>query len=208
MSTFRYSIILGLAALCCSCSDTPRFIGSWMASAPTHYSAPMPPNSSANLITGIDFLEGETSTSGPLVLTSLVDISQQLPADTLIIAEPYDVSVAASTSLRGTWTLMDDDEIAIAVDLNTLQVNIDQNGVTFSQNILTRANAATVDSLTQVSVNYWKREISRAWKYEMSHVNYLEDVEVSPDRNMLTFEVESNGHFDIKFAYQRVINAD
>ena len=179
-----------------------------MASAPTHYSAPMPPNSSANLITGIDFLEGETSTSGPLVLTSLVDISQQLPADTLIIAEPYDVSVAASTSLRGTWTLMDDDEIAIAVDLNTLQVNIDQNGVTFSQNILTRANAATVDSLTQVSVNYWKREISRAWKYEMSHVNYLEDVEVSPDRNMLTFEVESNGHFDIKFAYQRVINAD
>ncbi|MGN0223149.1 MAG: hypothetical protein ACI4AM_03875 [Muribaculaceae bacterium] len=205
---FRYTLILGIAALCCACSDSPRFIGSWMTSAPTHYNAPMPKNSTVNFITGIDFLPGEEHTSGPLVLTSLIDISQQLPADSLIIAEPYDVSVAASTSLNGTWTLMDDDEIAIAVDFNTLQVNIDHNGVTFSQNILTRANAATVDSLAQVSINYWKGEIIRAWTYELTRMQYLEDVEVSPDRNMLTFEVKNTGNFDIKLAYQRVINAD
>ena len=130
----------------------------------------MPQNSSVSFVTGIDFLQGEERTSGPLTLTSLIDISQQLPADSLIIAEPYDVSVAASTSLRGTWTLMDDDEIAIAVDFNTFQVNVDQNGVTFSQNILTRADAAIIDSLSQVSINSWKGEITRAWKYELSHM--------------------------------------
>lgn len=168
----------------------------------------MPQNSSVSFITGIDFQQGENSTSGPLVLTSLIDISQQLPADSLLISEPYDVSIAASTSLKGTWTMMDDDEIAIAVDFNTFQVNVDKNGVTFSQNILTRADAATVDSLTQVSINSWKKEITRAWKHELSRMQRFEDVEVSRDRNMLTFEVENTGNFDIKLAFQRVINAD
>ena len=208
MFTIRHLIIAGLAALCCACSDSPRFIGSWLSSAPTEYNSPMPQNSSVSFITGIDFQQGENSTSGPLVLTSLIDISQQLPADSLVIAEPYDVSIAASTSLKGTWTMMDDDEIAIAVDFNTFQVNVDKNGVTFSQNILTRADAATVDSLTQVSINSWKKEITRAWKHELSRMQRFEDVEVSRDRNMLTFEVENTGNFDIKLAFQRVINAD
>lgn len=204
----KYSFIVILAAVSCSCSNSERFIGSWMASAPSPYVNPIPPNSTVNLVAGVEFIEGETPTSGPLLLTSLIDISQQLPADSLIITEPYDVSVAASTSLRGMWTLMDDDEIAIAVDFSTLQVNVDQNGVTFSQNILTRADAATVDSLAQVAVDYWQQEIARAWKSEMSYINTFEDVEVSSDGNMLTLEVDNSGHFDVKMVFRRVTDTD
>ncbi|MGN0210701.1 MAG: hypothetical protein ACI391_06250 [Muribaculaceae bacterium] len=200
--------LLILLLFCSSCSEQPKFVGSWLASAPTKYNTPMPENSIVNFVTSMDIMAGEDNISGPLRLSSLVDITQRIEGDTAVINMPYDVSVAASTTVSGTWTLVDEDEIAIAVDMKSLQVNINANSVTFSQNLLTKVDVATVDSLTEVAIDCWKKEVRRAWTYELSHLQTLDDVEVSENRNMLTFEVGNTGNFDIKLAYQRVINAD
>ena len=62
-----------------------------------------------------------------------------------------------------------------------MQVNVDPNGVTFSQNLLTGAQQPMVDSLTSVTADRWRTAIRTAAAKQFFSFTKLDDVKVVND---------------------------
>lgn len=54
-----------------------------------------------------------------------------------IAVSPVSISAAATTSIQGSWSIIDDDEIALVLDPKSLQVKVDPEAVTVSNDIFT-----------------------------------------------------------------------
>ena len=67
------------------------------------------------------------------------------------------------------------------LDNSTMQVNVDPNGVTFSQNLLTGAQQPMVDSLTSVTADRWRTAIRTAAAKQFFSFTKLDDVKVVND---------------------------
>lgn len=132
-----------------------------------------------------------------VTISAVIDATQPVQAGSLAgFNDPYEVSVAATASISGRWSYedKDDDDILIYLDNKTMQVNVDPNGVTYSQNLLTGAQQPTVDSLTTVTVERWRSAIRNAASKQFFDFTKLDDVKVVND--ILTFEV---GKRDLTF---------
>lgn len=199
-------IALGAVAAMASCSKTPEFLGQWVSSAPVSLKGEIPAASQATAQLTFDFSTGTERKSGPVMLTSDIDLTQPVSGDSSFVS-PYEVSVAATASVNGTWTYAsdDDDELVLSFDMSTLNVVVDPHGVTFSQNLLTGTQQPVLDSLTTVTAERWKAQVKGAVTQQLSRFSMVDDVEVSDNRNVLTFEVRGDDGHDVKCAFRRVL---
>lgn len=200
------AVALGLTA----CDSHPKIAGSWTASAPTSIAAEIPAASTADALLSIDFVNNSSS-DGTFLLSSLVNATQPVRADSLpTLDSPYEVSVSATASVKGSWTYdsKEHDDLLMQFDLSSLQVDIDPNGVTFSQNLLTGAQQPAVDSLTSATAEIWKRQIGNAFRAALSRYSKLEDVEVTNNGTALKFEVKDITGSDRDVVLHKVIMAD
>ncbi len=189
------ALLLG-AGLLGSCSKGPDFTGTWTSLAPDDITADLPGASTAGSLMSIQFTENaENSRNGSVVLSSILDITQPVQGTQAAIDRPYEASVAATASVGGTWMYNgdDNDELLLSFDLSSLEVNVDKNGVTFTQDMLTGSQQPQIDSLTNVTANLWKQEISRALRSRLTAFSKLDDVEVNRD-GILSFEIKVNNH--------------
>lgn len=183
---------VALAAASVSCSKSNDFIGTWTSDVPDNIVADVPAATRATSTVTISFMEQPGSKdSGPVALTSVIDASQPVSAiDSLGVAQPYEANIAATANLGGTWMREDDDDLILNFDLNTLQVNVDNNSVTFSQNILTNAQQPVIDSMTNATAAQWKAQLATAVKKQFARYRKLDDVELRKDGS-LRFEIEN-----------------
>ncbi len=195
------------AALMASCSDNPKFIGQWTSTAPYDMAQDLPVSIAGAQLT-LDFAAGEQSKSaGPVTLSSVIDLTQPVQGDTAFV-EPYEVSVTANSTVAGTWmTVDDDDDLVLSFDLATLNVNVDNDGVAFSQNILTGAQQPLLDSLTAATSQRWQSLLTTAVKRQLAEFAQLEDVEVTNKGNLLSFEIKVKGGHDRKLTFNRLLQA-
>ena len=189
---FGACALFGLVSLA-SCSNKAEFIGEWTATAPSDIAAQIPSAATASSLVSINFIDNAHQTGGSATLSSLIDITQSVQGDSTTIEQPYEVSVAATANVGGTWLYKGDDhdELLLTFDLSTLNVNIDKNGVTYTQNVLTGAQQPQLDSLTTSTVAAWKQELTRAIRSDLSRFSELDDVEVSNKGQILSFEIHS-----------------
>lgn len=187
------AITAGLLASLTSCNKQAEFQGDWTATAPLDLTTLIPEADHVSSLMSISFIDDSKVNGGPVMLSCILSVEQAVKTPEATLNEPYEVSVAATASVSGEWMYKDDDkdELLLALDQNTLQVNVDQNGVTFSQNLLTGAQQPEVDSLTAVTVQAWKKAITKAMTSEMQRFSYLDDVQVKQKGTILTFEVEN-----------------
>ena len=180
----------GMLALS-SCSKTSEFVGSWQAMEPTDISSQLPSAAYGSMSNSVTFGPDTINGAGEFVLTSLIDITQPVVENPGIDAA-YEVSVAATASINGTWTYAkgEDDELIVTLDPTSLSVNIDNNGVTFRQNVVTEAEQPVTDSLTNVTVNLWKEQLAPVAKKEFYRYQRLDDVKLK-DKTTLKLEVEN-----------------
>ncbi len=191
------------ALLLASCSSRDQFIGTWTATAPTDITAKVPAAATASSLISINFLDNAQKDGGSVALSSILDISQAVDGDSISMNRPYEVNVVGTATVGGTWTFKDDDhdELLLSFDLSSLNVNIDNNGVTYTQNILTGAQQPQLDSLTAATISAWKQEISRVMRADLSRFSVLDDVEVTNKGQVLTFEIQSP---ETKLHFRRV----
>lgn len=97
----------------------------------------------------------------------------------------------------------EDDELFIAFHPTTLSIDVDPNGVTFSQNVLTGAQQPVIDELTAKTIALWKSQITQAFMQQLSHYQSLDDIEVHSG-NILSFEIKGKHGHDEKLSYRRV----
>ena len=135
-------------------------------------------------VPSIDFNAPKGAKSGTVTLSTVIEATQPVQAGTLVgFADPYEVSVTGTASISGRWSYedSDDDDILLFLDNSTMQVNVDPNGVTFSQNLLTGAQQPMVDSLTSVTADRWRTAIRTAAAKQFFSFTKLDDVKVVND---------------------------
>lgn len=194
----KYSLIIGLGLIIgasglASCSKTTDFLGVWTSTTPEDITASVPAASSATSLVSISFVEGTgNKDGGSVALTSIINVNQPVSGSPISMNQPYEVNVAATASLGGTWIYEEgsDDDLLLSLDLSTLKVNVDNNGVSFTQNMLTGAQQPQIDSLTTVTAELWKNQLTQAMTKEFSRFKKLDDVKVHKGQ-VLTFEIQN-----------------
>ena len=186
--------IFAIAGVACviSCGRNEKFIGTWTSTVPDDITSSVPAASMATSLVSVSFMPGvDTKDGGSVALSSVINVNQPVQPGVGLDAA-YEVNVAATASVGGTWSYKgdDDDELVLAFDPSTLKVNIDNNGVTFTQNLLTGAQQPQIDSLTAATAQQWKAQLTRALTTEFGRFRQLEDVKVHKG-DILTFEIEN-----------------
>lgn len=175
--------VAAIALVAGACSHRADINGSW-TSTPTRVADDIAVADDATSVLSIDFNAPKGAKSGTVTLSSVIEATQPVQGGTLIgFAEPYEVSVTGTASISGRWSYEDDDDddILLFLDNSTMQVNVDPNGVTFSQNLLTGAQQPMVDSLTSVTAERWRTAIRTAAAKQFFGFTKLDDVKVVND---------------------------
>lgn len=181
--------VLGLVSLITSCSKTEELVGAWQGN-PTRIILPGA-EYATNTIT-LDFASDQSGhRAGTVNVSAVMDVEQAV--NTTIdntFNQPYTTSITATASISGHYTAEkgDDDDILIHFDPSTFAVNIDPDGVTFSENVLTGAAQSTIDSLTKVTAERWRATISGAIQTEFRKYSKIEDIKIHHD-NIMSCEI-------------------
>lgn len=194
----RISAILAPAAILflAACSNRADINGTW-TSTPMQVGDDIAVADQATSVLSIDFDAPKGAKSGMVTMSAVIDGTQPAAAGSLQgFDAPYEISVAATATISGRWSYedKDDDDILIFLDNATLQINVDPNGVTYSQNVLTGAQQPMVDSLTTVTIERWRSSLRNAVGKQFFNLNKLDDVKVV--NGIMTCEV---GHRDLTF---------
>lgn len=119
--------------------------------------------------------------NGNITITG--NVSTTIP----MAVSPVSISAAATTSIQGTWTVVDDDEIALVLDPKTIQVKVDPDAVAVTNDIFTEQNIPQVDSLrSEVSANI-AAQLRRDVETHYMSVRQLDDVKIKGP--ILKFEI-------------------
>lgn len=170
------ALLMGAAAVSsCSTKSSDSIIGTWSAAAPEAVVPAIDGASSATALTTFEFKAGSDKASGPVKL--IKDYTVTLPADSVGKTESYTVNA----SIEGTWTCSDKEceDYTLSFDQNSLSVN----GVGAPE--LGPVTSSFMSSLAQYTA--------------------IEDMEVSNDGKVMTFELENNK--DTKVVLNKVATA-
>ncbi len=187
------SLAIGVAATMTYCSNHAKFIGTWTAINPVNITAQIPGASSASSLVTIDFIDNLQKNGGAVNLQSVINVTRSIDADSLSAGQPYEVKLEAKASVDGTWhyDIDDDDDLLLALDLSKLNVDIDPGKITFTQPAATVVPQVHLDSLALKYVDTWKRDLTGVIADDLSRYTVIEDIEVSKEGDMLSFETQS-----------------
>lgn len=183
MKIYPILTVAAIALVAGACSHRADINGAW-TSTPVRVADDIAVADDATSVLSIDFNAPKGAKSGTVTLSTVIEATQPVQAGTLVgFADPYEVSVTGTASISGRWSYedSDDDDILLFLDNSTMQVNVDPNGVTFSQNLLTGAQQPMVDSLTSVTADRWRTAIRTAAAKQFFSFTKLDDVKVVND---------------------------
>lgn len=155
------ALVCGAAAMTSCSEDNNAMIGTWTSATPEVVVPAIEGASSATAVTTFDFSEGSEKSNGSVKMTKDYTVTV---ADS--VGNPVNYTVKAS--VEGQWTREDkgDDDYFISFDQNTLDV----------------AGVDAPDGLGAVTANFLG---------SLAQYSKIEDVEVTKDGSVLSFELES-----------------
>lgn len=174
--------LLAISSIVVSCSNSEaRFAkdipGIWQGTPETFSD-----NSAitATIIDTYDFspasMTANEMLSGPITVTGMVNTTTQIVGDGAL-TEPLSLSAAARTSISGTWTVIDDDEIALSFDPQSLVVKVDPDGVVTNNNPMSVASPA-IDSIRPDLCRTIEHGIRIALTSRYAAMRHMDDVEI------------------------------
>lgn len=186
ISLLGVALALGLSA----CSESARLAGElpgvWTGT-PENFTD----NSavSATIIESYAFVPDTTAQdklSGKLTVTGAISSNIQVVGNDSFI-EPLNLTAAAVSTISGTWKVVDDDEVTVALDPSTLSVKVDRDGVAINSNLLNANATPSIDSIRPEIVSTIENGMKQALATRYAHVRVLEDVKVK--KPLLKFEI-------------------
>lgn len=174
--------LLAVGSIVVSCSNSEaRFAkeipGTWQGTPETFSD-----NSAitATIIDTYEFLPAAMTAnetlSGSVTVTGMVNTTTQIVGDSALI-EPLGLSASARTSISGTWTVVDDDEIALSLDPQSLVVEVDPDAVVANNNPLALSSPA-VDSIRPDLCKTIEHGIRVALTARYASMRHMDDVKV------------------------------
>lgn len=179
-----------------ACSENAPYAGQWQGTPENIVSIPGASDATATLT--LDFAPSEQKGgTGTVNISAVVEVEQAVTGAMPGIDEPYEVSVAATASITGRYTRDgdDDDDLIVTFDPETMNVNVDPSGVTFSTNVLTGAQQPVLDSLSTATARNWKTALTPALREIFNRYRTIEDIKVHHG-DMMSCEID---HRDCTF---------
>lgn len=123
--------------------------------------------------------------TGNVTITGMVNTTTQIVGDSSFI-EPLSLSVAAHTTISGTWTVTDDDEISLSLDPGSLSVAVDPDAVLVNGTDLPLGTPA-IDSIRPAACKNIEQSIRAALTARYASMAKLDDVKVKG--KLLKYEI-------------------
>ncbi|MCM1075895.1 MAG: hypothetical protein NC411_00870 [Bacteroides sp.] len=154
----------------------------------------------ATILETLDFTQSDIavpkgSKGGELMIAGMISASTQVLSEGAMI-EPLTLTASAKSTISGTWTVIDDDEIAVALDPATLAVEVDPKTVVMEGNPLT-GSAPRIDSIRPSVASTIEASMQRVLMTRYASFRHLDDVKVKG--TLLKFEL---GKMDCVFTRQ------
>ncbi len=202
MKSFITSACLFAALALVSCNDNARLAsevqGAWTGT-PENFTD----NSvvTATILETFDFVSDGTviakgSHGGSVVIVGMITASTQVVADAGLV-EPLSLTATAKSTISGTWTVIDDDEIALSLNLQSLAVDVDPSTLVVEGNVLTGNDTPKIDSIRPSVAATIGASMKRALENRYASFRHLDDVKVKGP--LLKFEI---GKMDCVFTRQ------
>lgn len=185
MKKFYYLFIGLMAVAFGSCDENARLAreiqGTWTGTPERLNDAE---NVTSTIVETYTFTPDEVN---PKAKNGNVTITGNVSSNIPVAVSPVSISAAATTSIQGTWTVIDDDEIALVLDPKSLQVKVDPEAVTVSNDIFTDQNIPQVDSLRRDVTANIAAQLRRDAEIHYMSVRQLDDVKIKGP--ILKFEI-------------------
>lgn len=97
------------------------------------------------------------------------------------------ISAAGQSTISGTWTATDDDEIYVNLDPTTLNVIVDPDAVTMSSNNITGVNDVATDTLKTAMIPAIKEHMTSAIRYHLLNMGKIDDIKIK--NGIMTCEI-------------------
>lgn len=167
-----------------SCDKTPDLTGVWegapsqlMQSGTRDVSGTL---ASSQIASRIIFTPSQDNKRmGSVSITSDITLMDAVPADSMVVST-YEVSVSATSSIAGTYHFEDgdDDDVLIALDNSTLQVNVDPEAVTYNVNVLDGVQSPELEKMRPALAQRYQQHLKTALQLEYAKYQKLNDVKV------------------------------
>lgn len=192
-TTSFFALIAALASIAAvtSCAKTERIAGSWQGTP--ERIASLPDVADATSTMTIDFVpDAKDSRRGAADFMAVIEVSQPVSGTTESLNVPYLTNITATATVNATYVYEegDDDDIILSFDPSTLQVNIDPDGVTFSESLISQTERPVLDSLTSATADKWRILLTSAVREQFYKYRRIEDIKVHHG-DMMSCEVEN-----------------
>lgn len=137
---------------------------------------------------------------GPLAVTAVISMDTQVMPEGDDVTEPLALSAAAMASARGTYSVVDDDEITLSIDPASISVNVDPEQVVTVGSPLTAASTdARINSMRPAIAANLQARLRDALARRYGGMTLMEDVKIKG--NLLKYEM---GHEDFTLTRQEI----
>lgn len=191
---FSALAVLGSVSVVSSCSKNDNLTGAWQGN-PTRIDIRGAEYATTTFT--LDFApDASAKRTGTINISAVIDVEQAV--NTTIDStfdQPYITSVAGTASITGHYAAEndDDDDIIISFDPGSFTVNVDPDGVTFSENVLTGHEQSSLDSISKATAERLRIAISTGLRDELSKYTRIEDIKIHHN-DMLSCEIADRDH--------------
>ena len=134
---------------------------------------------SASIIDTYEFspasMTANETLTGAVTVSGMVNVSTQVVDSAFV--EPIQLSAAAHTTISGTWTVVDDDEIALSMDVASLIVDVDPKAVAANGSPMVMGTPAT-DALNPEVRARIAEGIKQALSVRYASLRHMDDVKI------------------------------
>ena len=189
-------LIAATLASLSSCSSKDDIEGTWTGTPQKMAAAGSDgvtgPLVNSRVITTLTFTpESNDSIDGTVQFSSTVSAQDEINENNGVSLDvPYEVSVSAITTATGTYKFVDDDDIAIFLDANSIEVSMDPEAVKFTSNVADGRQHPEIENLRTGQFWRFKTDILSNMRQEYLRYHRLSDVKVKD--NILS--VENDDH--------------
>lgn len=146
------------------------------------------PGSQATIVEAIDFQRDSDTNGGTVIITGLISSTGSTSGNEALM-QPFEIAASARSTITGKWTAIDDDDITLALDLQTLKVDIDPTALVISSNVLTGATESNPENVKPQIAQMVRSAIQRQLTARYTSWSKLDDVKIKEKGTVLKFEV-------------------
>lgn len=175
--------VIGLAFAFASCEQNAKISGTW-SGTPEHFGQTGTADVSgtvaySQIVSRLQFdPQDDKNQTGTIGITSDITIMDDIAPDSSVV-NTYEASISATASIEGTYRFTSDDDIAVALDFNTLQVYVDPEAVTYNIDVLTQEQEPKLEAMRQSLARKYADRIKMMLRAEYAKYQKIDDIKVS-----------------------------